>query len=198
MDLDDLDPDPIAQLATWIGEARSAGIGLADAFALATSGADGAPSVRMLLARGLDHRGLAFYTNRASRKGRDLVVNPRAAAVFYWQPLERQARLAGLVQEIGQVESMTYFATRARGSRISAWASAQGQPVDGRAALDEQWAAAESRFPGEQIPLPAAWGGYRLVPEAIEFWTSRADRLHDRIEYRLTTDRRWERRRLQP
>lgn len=198
MDIDDLDPDPIVQLAAWIEAARVAGIGLPDTFALATAGADGAPSVRMLLVRGLDAGGLAFYTNRLSRKGRDLAANPRAAAVFHWQPLERQARLAGQVQAIGQEESMSYFATRPRGSRISAWASTQGAPVADRATLDAQWAAADARFPADAIPLPPFWGGYRIVPETVEFWASRANRLHDRIEYRRRTDGGWERRRLQP
>ncbi len=197
MDPDDLDPDPVTQLRAWIDDARRAGIGLSDAFALATSGAGGEPSVRMLLARGLDARGLVFYTNRDSRKGRDIALNPRAAAVFYWQRLNRQARLAGAVQVIGQEESMAYFATRPRGSRLSAWASAQGQPVADRATLDAQWTHAHVRFPGDDVPLPPFWGGYRLVPEVAEFWTSRTDRLHDRIEYRLV-DGAWERRRLQP
>lgn len=197
MDLDDLDPDPLTQLRAWIDDARVAGIDLADAFALATSGGAGAPSVRMLLARGLDERGLTFYTNRDSRKAHDLSANPRAAAVFWWQALDRQARLAGPVQEVGQEESMAYFATRPRGSRISAWASAQGQPVDDRAALEARWTAAEARFRTDDVPLPPFWGGYRLIPEVAEFWTSRPDRLHDRVEYRLL-DGTWQRRRLQP
>ena len=197
MDADDLDPDPVTQLGAWIDDARRAGVGLADAFALATSGTGGEPSVRMLLARGLDARGLVFYTNRDSRKARDIAVNPRAAAVFYWPLLDRQVRLAGAVQVLGQEESMAYFATRPRASRISAWASAQGQPVADRATLDAQWTTAEARFPGDDVPLPPFWGGYRLVPDVAEFWTSRPDRLHDRIEYRRV-DGAWERRRLQP
>lgn len=195
--LDDLVPDPLSQLAAWLAEAESAGLELPTAFALATATTNGVPSVRLLLARGLDERGVAFYTNRLSRKGRDLAANPRAAAAFHWVALGRQARLAGTVHEIGAEESAAYFATRPVGSRISAWASAQGEPIESRAALEARAAAAEARFAGAEVPLPPYWGGYRLVPEVVEFWASRPDRLHDRIEYRRLPVG-WERRRLQP
>ncbi len=198
MDLADLSPDPMAQLATWIEEARAAGAELPEAFTLATVSADGHPSARMLLARRVDADGLRFYTNRESRKGCDLAAVPRAAAVFYWAPLDRQARLAGRVQELDPMESQTYFASRPRGSRISAWASSQGQPIEDRAALDARWADAERRFPDDDVPLPPFWGGYLLVPETVELWQSRPDRLHDRIEYLRPDDGSWTRRRLQP
>ncbi len=197
MDLADLGPDPLAQLESWIAEAEARGIELATAFALATAGSDGAPSVRLVLARGLDERGLAFYTNRLSRKGRDIAANPRAAAAFHWASLGRQARLAGAVVEIAETESSAYFAARPPGSQVSAWASAQGEPIDGRTALDARWTAAQKRFAGGDVPLPTFWGGYRLVPDVMEFWASRPDRLHDRIEYRRLPVG-WERRRLQP
>jgi pyridoxamine 5'-phosphate oxidase len=197
MNLDDLGPDPLAQLEAWIAEAESAGVELATAFALATAAADGAPSVRMVLARGLDERGVAFYTNRLSRKGRDLAANPRAAATFHWASLGRQVRLAGPVLEIGTEESAAYFASRPPPSRISAWASAQGEPIEDRAALEARAAAAAARFAGDDVPLPPFWGGYRLLPEVAEFWASRADRLHDRIEFRRLPVG-WDRRRLQP
>ena len=179
-------------------EARAAGVELPEAFTLATVSADGDPSARMLLARQVDGAGLRFYTNRESRKGRDLAAVPRAAAVFGWATLNRQARLAGRVQEIDPVESTAYFATRPRGSRISAWASAQGQPIRDRTALDARWADAERRFPGDDVPLPPFWGGYLLVPESVEFWQSRPDRLHDRVEFLRQEDGSWSRRRLQP
>jgi pyridoxamine 5'-phosphate oxidase len=198
MDLADLLAEPMAQLAAWIEEARTGGVELPEAFTLATVSLDGHPSARMLLARQVDAGGLRFYTNRASRKGRDLAAVPRAAAVFHWPALSRQARLAGRVQEIDPMESAAYFATRPRGSRISAWASAQGEPIEDRAALDARWADAERRFPDEETPLPPFWGGYLLLPEVVEFWQSRPDRLHDRIEYRRQGDGTWTRRRLQP
>ncbi len=197
MELDHLGPDPLAQLEAWIADAESGGVALATAFALATAAFDGMPSVRMVLARGIDERGVAFYTNRLSRKGRDLAANPRAAAAFHWSGLGRQARLAGAVEEIGADESAAYFATRPAGSQVSAWASAQGEPIESRAALEDRAAAAKARFAGAEVPLPPFWGGYRLVPEVVEFWASRPDRLHDRIEYRRLPVG-WERRRLQP
>jgi pyridoxamine 5'-phosphate oxidase len=198
MDLDDLSPDPLAQLEAWIEDARAGGMELPDAFALATVSGDGHPSVRMLLARGIDGRGMRFFTNRESRKGRDLAAVPRAAAAFHWPARNRQARLAGEVQELDAVASATYFGTRPRGSRISAWASAQGEAIEDRAALDARWADSERRFPDDEVPLPSFWGGYLLVPDVLEFWQGRPDRLHDRIEYQRQDDGSWTRRRLQP
>ena len=197
MDLGDLGPEPLAELEAWVATAESSGVELATAFALATADADGAPSVRMVLARGIDERGIAFYTNRLSRKGRDLAANPRAAAAFHWASLGRQVRLAGPVEEIGEDESGAYFGSRAPGSRISAWASAQGEPIESRPALEARWTAARARFAGGDVPLPPFWGGYRLMPAVVEFWASGPDRLHDRIEYRRLPVG-WERRRLQP
>ena len=197
MDLADLGPEPLPELEAWVATAESSGVELATAFALATADADGAPSVRMVLARGIDERGIAFYTNRLSRKGRDLAANPRAAAAFHWASLGRQVRLAGPVEEIGEDESAAYFGSRAPGSRISAWASAQGEPIESRPALETRWTAARARFAGGDVPLPPFWGGYRLMPAVVEFWASRPDRLHDRIEYRRLPVG-WERRRLQP
>lgn len=194
----DLDEDPFRQLASWLAEAARAGLPLADAFALATSGADGAPSVRMVLLRGLDAEGLRFYTNRGSRKGRELAANPRAAAAFHWAAIGRQVRVAGPVTPMSDAESAAYWTTRPRASRLSAWASAQGDEVGSRAALEATVHELDGRFPGDAIPLPPFWGGYRLLPEVFEFWEGRADRLHDRVEYVPTADGAWRRRRLQP
>jgi len=198
MEADDLAADPMAQLIAWVDAARDAGLALPEAFSLATASSDAAPSVRLLLARAIDADGLVFYTNRESRKGRDLAANPRGAAAFHWPQLDRQARLAGTVQEVEAMETVAYFAARPRGSRISAWASAQGEPIADRAALDARWADAERRFPDDDIPMPPFWGGYRLVPEVVEFWQSRTNRLHDRIEFVRRGDGEWQRRRLQP
>jgi pyridoxamine 5'-phosphate oxidase len=192
-----LDPDPFRQFDAWLTEARGAGLLLPDAFALATADRDGAPSVRMLLLRGQGPDGLLFYTNRASRKGRDLAANPRGAALFHWPALERQLRVSGPIEPLDERESAAYFADRPRGSQLSAWASDQGEPIASRAALEAAVAEADARFPGE-VPLPADWGGYRLLPERFEFWLSRQDRLHDRVEYLREPDGRWTRRRLQP
>src|SRR5919106_135886 len=198
IDVTDLDPDPTRQLVAWLTEAEAASLPLPNAFALATADQDGQPSVRMLLLRGLDADGLRFYTNRASRKGRDLAANPRAAAAFWWPALNRQARVNGAVTRIAIEESTAYWTTRPRESRISAWASDQGTEIGSRAELEARVAEVAARYPGEDVPLPPFWGGYLLRPATFEFWESRLDRLHDRVEYRRDLDGRWHRRRLQP
>lgn len=192
-----LDADPLRQFDAWLAEAESAGLPLATAFALGTADAGGAPSVRMVLLRGHGPDGFRFFTDRRSLKGRDLAVNPRAAAAFYWAELGRQVRLHGYVEALGEEESAAYFAARPRGSQLSAWASNQGEGIASRAELSAQVGAVAERFTGE-VPLPPYWGGYRLIPEAYEFWVSQPDRLHDRVEYRRDSDGAWVRRRLQP
>jgi pyridoxamine 5'-phosphate oxidase len=189
--------DPLRQFATWLSDAEASGLPLASAFALATADATGAPSVRMLLLRGFDVDGLRFFTNRESRKGRDLAANPRAAAVFHWAPLDRQVRLAGTVTSLADEESAAYWATRPLASQIAAWASHQGAELDSRATLDARVAELASRYEGAEVPLPPFWGGYLLAPAAIEFWESRPDRLHHRVEYRRSRSG-WEERLLQP
>lgn len=199
LDEDALDPDPLVELASWIGQAEAAGHRLANAFALATADGDGRPSVRLVLLRGVEPDGLRFYTNRESAKGRDLTTNPRAAAAFWWERTNRQVRVSGPVEPLPDAEADAYWAGRPRGHQVAAWASAQSEPIPDRAALEAAVAAADAQFAaGEPVPRPAHWIGYRLVPEVVELWESREDRLHDRIEYRRRPDGTWARRRLQP
>ena len=195
MDLQDLDPDPIATLRGWLREAEHTP--LSDAMTLATATAAGRPSARMVLLRGLDERGLFFFTNRMSRKGKELSENPHAAIVFHWPELGRQVRVEGHVEEVETEVSAAYWESRPRGSRIAAWVSPQSEVLAGRAELEGSYAEAEARFGEGSVPLPDFWGGYRVVPEAFEFWTHRENRLHDRIRYRRTGEG-WTRDRLAP
>ena len=198
MDAADLAAEPYEQLALWLAEARAAGIVNAEAMALATVGAGGSPSVRMVLLKGCDARGLVFYTNRESRKAIELAANDRAAAVLYWQPLERQVRAEGTVVPFDRGETEAYFDTRPRGSRLAAWASPQSRPVADRAELERLYAEVEQRFAGvEDPPLPETWGGYLLVPDAFELWHGQPNRLHDRIRYERAGDG-WRTTRLAP
>jgi pyridoxamine 5'-phosphate oxidase len=198
IDPDLLDRDPVTQLEAWLEEARAVEP-QADAFALATADRAATPSVRIVLLRGIGADGLRFYTNHGSRKGRDLAANPRAAAVFHWGSVGRQARVAGIVERLGDAESAAYWASRPRGSQLSARVSQQGAEVASRQALEERVRAEALRWPEDvPIPLPADWGGYRLVPEVFEFWESRPDRLHDRVEYLPDGSGGWRCRRLEP
>lgn len=198
LEISDLDPDPFVQFGNWYSDAQDAGIKDANAMVLATATLDGAPSARTVLLKGYDERGLVFFTNYESEKGRELAENPQAAVVFYWRELDRQVRAAGTVERVGQEESFDYFRTRHRGSRIGAWASRQSEPIDSRENLLERVREIESQFPDEQIPLPPHWGGYRLTPHMLEFWESRESRLHDRFRYTRQDDGTWSIQRLQP
>jgi len=174
---------PLQQLASWLEDARAAALTQPDAMTLATASADGVPSARMVLLRGLDDRGAVFYTNAASRKGRELLENPRAALVFHWEPLGRQVRLEGHVERVDDEESDAYFASRPLPSRLGAWASDQSRPIESREALMASYAEAAARFGDGPVPRPPHWYGFRVVPDAVEFWEHGAHRLHDRIRY---------------
>jgi len=194
----DLDLDPIAQFRIWLEDARTAGIQFPETMALATADPEGRPSVRHVLLRGLDQRGFVFYTSYESRKGRELAGNPWAALAFYWRELERQVCVTGTVERTTREESEAYFRTRPREARLGAWASRQSAVAASREELDDRYREIEQRFPGEDIPLPPHWGGFRLLPDTIEFWKGREHRLHDRIRYTRRPDGAWTIERLYP
>jgi pyridoxamine 5'-phosphate oxidase len=191
-----LTPDPFRQFNEWFEEAKRAGI-VAEAMTLATATADGAPSARMVLLKGADENGFVFYTGYDSRKGGELAQNPRAAFVFYWQPLGKQVRVEGPIERVSEAESAAYFATRPRGSQLAAWASEQSRPLGGRDELESRYAELEWEYDDRDVPLPPHWGGYRLRPEAIEFWEHRENRLHDRARYTRAREG-WQAERLSP
>jgi pyridoxamine 5'-phosphate oxidase len=193
----DADPDPLAQFQHWFDDARRAEVHEPNAMTLATVDAAGQPAARMVLLKGLDARGLAFYTNRDSRKGRELLGNPKAALVFWWGPIERQVRFEGTIEKVEAAEADAYFASRPRGSQLAAWASAQSSVIEGRAALEAAERAQRERFGEREVPRPPFWGGYRLVPAVVEFWHGRESRLHDRLRYTRTPEG-WRIERLAP
>ena len=175
--------DPMDLFAEWFREAENAGVDVPETMTLVTADGDGAPSARMVLLKAADEEGFVFYSGYVSRKAGELERNPRAALVFYWRPLGKQVRVEGRVERVSEAESAAYFATRPRGSQIAAWASQQSKPLAGREDLDRRYAELEREYEGRDVPLPPNWGGFRLRPEAIEFWQHRDNRLHDRILY---------------
>ena len=189
--------DPLQLIRAWFEEADAAGLFEPDAMALATASPDGMPSVRIVLLKGIDSRGLRFFTNYDSRKGRELEANPRAAVTIHWATMHRAVRAEGPVERLTAEESDAYFASRGRESRLGAWASRQGTPIPDRATLETAFADADERYPGEQVPRPEYWGGYRLVPDAVELWQGRPNRLHDR-EHFLREGDGWRSERLSP
>ena len=197
LDERDVGPDPIAEVSRWIDEALASEALEPTAMTLATATPDGAPSARVVLLKGLDARGFVFYTHYDSRKGAELAANPRAAVVLYWPELERQVRATGTVERVTAEETAAYFRSRPRESRIGAWASHQSSVLPDRAALDREIAAATARFAEGDVPVPPGWGGYRLLPDTIELWQGRPNRLHDRIAWRRDGDR-WIIERLAP
>lgn len=195
---DNMDPDPIKQFVRWFRAAEQAEVPLANAMTLATSNRQGKPSARIVLLKGVDERGLVFFTSYASRKAHDLLENPLAALVFNWLPLSRQVRIEGSVEPLEPGESDEYFASRPRGHQIEAHASPQSQVIKNRVFLEEQFNELARRLDGQTVPRPGNWGGYRVVPEAIEFWQEGESRLHDRLHYRRDSSGVWVIERLAP
>jgi pyridoxamine 5'-phosphate oxidase len=195
----ELHPDPIEQFATWFSTAVNSQLPDANAIALATVSPEGKPSARVVLLKGFDQRGFVFFTNYESKKGHELKENPEAAFVVYWMQLERQIRVTGRAEKTSRAESETYFRDRPRGSQLGAWVSRQSEVIDARRILDARLAEMTERFADQKtIELPPHWGGYRIVPETIEFWQGRANRLHDRFRYSRQSEGSWILERLAP
>jgi pyridoxamine 5'-phosphate oxidase len=194
----DLREDPIEQFNQWLKEACDAGVVEPTAMSLATTGADGRPLVRTVLLKGLDARGFVFFTNMESRKARQLAENPNAALLFPWLMLERQVIVTGPVEQLSTAEVLKYFLTRPRDSQLAAWASRQSSVISSRQILEMEWARMKAKFSVGEVPLPSFWGGYRVKPQAIEFWQGRESRLHDRFQYTLQAGGAWQLDRLAP
>jgi pyridoxamine 5'-phosphate oxidase len=195
---DELAEDPFRQFQQWFDAALAADLPEPNAMTLATATRDGSPSARMVLLKQVDDRGFVFFSNYESRKGNELAENPRAALIFFWVQLERQIRIEGAVEWVSAAESDAYFHSRPPGSQISAAASHQSQIIAGREVLEKRVAELETEYPDGEVPRPAYWGGFRVIPETVEFWQGRANRLHDRLRYRKDQDGHWLVERLSP
>ena len=194
----DLDANPFNQFDQWFQEAIDAKIDLPDAMTLATATQDGIPSARIVLLRGHDERGFVFYTDYESQKGKELAENPKAALVFYWRELDRQVRITGQVSKVSRENSQHYFQSRPIGSRLAALASKQSEVIPDRRVLEDRFNQLAAQYQDEEIPLPADWGGYRLSPDMIEFWSGRPSRLHDRLRYTRQPNNDWRIERISP
>lgn len=190
--------DPLEQFTIWYREAQAIVTKYPDAMTLATAGKDGKPTARIVLFKGFKNGGFSFYTNYESRKGKEILANPFAALCFYWPILDRQVRVEGRLEKMSQEESLEYFQSRPRESQISAWASPQSREIPDREFLDQRIEEMRSKFEGKEIPLPPFWGGFILVPEAVEFWMEMPSRRHDRFRYVRNSNNSWKISRLSP
>lgn len=195
---EEVDADPLRQFETWLQQAVAANLPEPNAMTLATATPDGQPSARMVLLKAFDASGFTFFTNYESRKGRELMDNPRAALLFFWSHLQRQVRIEGTVERVSEDESDAYFRSRPLGSRLGAWASAQSEVITGRTVLEERMREMVQRFASGDVPCPPYWGGFRVRPLTIEFWQGRPDRLHDRLRYQRVQPAGWRIERLSP
>ena len=198
LDEQDLDANPFKQFEKWFQEAIDAKLDLPDAMTLATATKDGIPSARIVLLRGLDERGFVFYTDYESQKGKELAENPNAALVFYWRELDRQVRITGQVSRVSRENSNNYFQSRPVGSRLAALASRQSEVIPDRKILEDRFEQLAAQYQDTAIPLPSDWGGYRLSPNMIEFWSGRPSRLHDRLRYTRQSNDDWRIERISP
>ena len=194
----DADRDPLRQFERWFEDALRAQLPLPNAMTLATVGADGAPSARVVLLKGIEGGGFTFYTNYRSRKAHELETRSRACLVFMWSPLERQVRIDGTVERVSPAESDAYFETRPLDSRLSVYASRQSEAIESREVLEDAFERARRTYGDGSVPRPDWWGGYRIVPDEYEFWQGRSSRLHDRLRYVKGSDGSWRRERLAP
>lgn len=199
LDAPDLAPDPIVMFRRWLADTVDAGLHEPNAMVVTTVSAEGRPSSRMVLLKGVDEEGFVFYTNYDSRKGSDIEANPSISLLFPWHDLQRQVRIDGTASRVSREESEAYFSSRPRESQLGAWASPQSTEVSSRAELDERYTEVEERFgEADAVPLPPQWGGYRVRPELVELWQGRKGRMHDRLVYRRENDGTWSTARLAP
>lgn len=195
---DELSSDPFSQFETWFNQATHSEVMEVNAMQLATVSPLGAPALRTVLLKSFDEQGFVFYTNYGSQKAEHIAQNPKVTALFFWKELERQVEISGTAVRVPTAESLKYFLSRPRGSQLGAWVSAQSSAISSRGFLEQKLGEMKRKFGDGEIPLPDFWGGYRIVPETVEFWQGRPNRLHDRFEYRLQAENDWEIARLSP
>ena len=198
LDRDDLHSTPFAQFEQWFQQANDSKVLEVNAMQLATASKSGRPSVRTVLMKAFDEKGFVFYTNYGSQKAQEISENPQVSALFFWKELERQIEITGTVEKVATTDSLKYFLSRPKGSQLGAWVSKQSSAIESRSFLEQKLAEMKHKFAQGDIPLPDFWGGFRIVPDTVEFWQGRPSRLHDRFEYRLNTDQTWNIVRLSP